>query len=126
MPEGAADTTTDFIFSERIETIRDDSKKDTPHVPLERLLHQIGSSAAADGANMFLVPTKMAHHIWQKRFRTNSINNMRRERMQFLMFSHETAIPTFMSWSVIGLSCHVLSAHNMLYGVHRPACFLEA
>ena len=63
MPEGVADTTADFIFSERIETIRDDSPKDTPHVPLERLLHQIGSPAAADGANMFFVPTKMAQSI---------------------------------------------------------------
>ena len=63
MTEGVADTTTDFIFSERIETIRDDSPKDTPPVPLERLLHQIGSPAAADDANMIFMPSKIAHHI---------------------------------------------------------------
>ena len=63
VPEGVADTTTDFIFSERIETIRDDSPKDTPPVPLERLLHQIGSPAAADDANMLFMPNKIAHHI---------------------------------------------------------------
>ena len=42
MPDGVADTTTDFFFSERIETIRDDSPKDTPPVPLERLLDPRG------------------------------------------------------------------------------------
>ena len=64
MPEGAADTTTKFFFLERRETVRDDDPKDTPPVPLEPLLHQIGSCrAAADDAKIFFVPTKIAHHI---------------------------------------------------------------
>ena len=72
-----------------METIQDDYPKDffsflfftetlTPLVPLERLLHPIGSCRAApDDANMFFVPTKIAHYVGQKRFKTNSINNMR-------------------------------------------------
>ena len=95
---------------------------------LERLLHQIGSCrAAADDANMFFVPSKIAQHIWQKRFSTNSINNMRRGRTKFLMFSNKTDRNTrflyclrhsnFHVMERFGLSCHVLSAHNMLHGV---------
>ena len=84
---------------------------------------------------MFLVPSKTAQHIWQKRFRTNSINNMRRGRTKFLTFSNKTDRNTrflyclrhsdFHVMERFGLSCHVLSGHNVLKTVHGAACFLE-
>ena len=75
VPEGVAVTTTNFFFSGED---RDKSRRQpkghsfflfctetpTPPVPLERLLHQIGSCrAAADDTKMFFVPTKIAHHF---------------------------------------------------------------
>ena len=124
MPEGVADTTANFFFLERIETIQDDYPKDSLlPVVLERLPHQIGSCrAAADNANMFFVPSKIAHHIWQKRFRTNSINNMRRGRTKFLMFSNKTDRITRFLYCFRHSNFHVmerfgLSCHNMLCGV---------
>ena len=95
----------------------------TLHVVLERLLHQIGSCcAAADNANMFFVPSKIAHHLWQKRFRTNSINNMRSGRTKFLVLSHETDRITRFLHCLRHSNFHVmerfgLSCHNMLCGV---------
>ena len=124
MPQGVADTTANFFFLERIETIQDDYPKDSLlPVILERLLHQIGSCrAAADYANMFFVPSKIAHHIWQKRFRTNSINNMRRGRTKSLMFSNKTDRITRFLYCFRHSNFHVmerfgLSCHNMLCGV---------
>ena len=46
-----------------------------------------------------------------------------------LIVSHAScfvgATPTFMSWERFGLSCHVLSGHNLLQSVHSAVCFLE-
>ena len=141
MPKGVADTTTNLFFPERIETVQDDYPKDTLFpflyrnttlpVVLERLLHQIGSCrAAADNANMFLVPSKIAQHIWQKRFRTNSINNMRRGRTKFLTFPNKTDRNTrflyclrHSNFHVMELSCLVCPQH--VAWCHIPGCFLE-
>ena len=79
MPEGVADTTTKFFFFSGED--RDNSRRQhkrklfipvlTLPALLERLLHQIESCrAAADDANIFFVPTKIAHHVWQKRVKT--------------------------------------------------------
>ena len=129
MPEGVADTTTNFFFLERMETIRDDSPKDTPPVPLERLLHKIGSPAAADNANMFFVPNKIAHHIWQNRFRTNSINNMRRGKTKFLMFSNKTDRITRFLYCLRHSNFYVMELLGCRVTtccvVSHPGCFLE-
>ena len=91
---------------------------------MEWMLHQIGSCrSAADDANMSFVPTKIAHHVLAEA----SQNNPQKKNIPTeLIVPHGScivcAIPTFMSWSVSALSCHVLSGHNVLYGVQSPAC----
>ena len=60
---------------------------------------------------------------------------MRLGRVTFLTSSHKTdriirflyssRHLTFDAMQRFGLSCHALSGNNMLYGVHRPACFVE-
>ena len=114
---------------------------------LERLLHKIGSCrAAADDANMLclavqqtMILERLLHKIILRAAaeskKKKTINNMRRGRMTFLTSSTTTdRVTRFLCSSRhltcdtmqrFGLSCHALSGNNMLYGVHRPACFVE-
>ena len=78
--------------------------------------------------------------MWKKLFKVvseqNSINEMRRGTMTFLVSSQITDCITrflyrlrhllFNVMERFGLSCHVLPGHNVLYSVHNPGCFLEA
>ena len=54
-------------------------------------------------------------------FTTNSINDMGRQGMKFLLFSHTTDRLRHFNFNVMeraGLSCHCLSDNNIWYGVH--------
>ena len=103
---------------------------------LERPHHFGSCRAAADDANRLVLCLHQdcTQHLAEANQR-ESINNMRRGRMTSLTTSHITdritrflcssSHLTFDAMQRFGLSCHVLSGENMLYGVHRPVCFLE-
>ena len=94
---------------------------------MERLLLRIASCcAAADDANQEC--TRKMEEAVQSCSTTNTIDDMGRERMKFLSFSHTTGrITRFLhclrhfNFNVMeraGLSCHCLSDNNLCYGVH--------
>ena len=68
---------------------------------------------------MFFVPTKNAHHFWAEAIQTDSINNMRRERMKFLMFFHETDRITRFLFCFRHPNFHV---HGAFLGCHVTFC----
>ena len=128
MHEGVPDiTSTKFFYPEKDNSRRPPSQPVQQTMIMERLLHRIASCcAAADDANQEC--TRKLEEAVQSCSTTNSINDMGREGMKFLVFSHTTGrITRFLhclrhfNFNVMeraGLSCHCLSDNNLCYGVH--------